>query len=63
MYVTINNTTGEPVSTQRSRDGNGNTNIEVLVGNVVAKRLANPGTEVNRAARAITGSRQSVIGR
>lgn len=63
VYVTINNTTGEPVSTQRSRDGNGNTNIEVLVGNVVAKRLANPGTEVNRAARAITGSRQSVIGR
>lgn len=63
VYVTINNTTGEPVSTQRSRDGNGNTNIEVLVGSVVAKRLANPGTEVNRAARAITGSRQSVIGR
>lgn len=63
VYVTINNTTGEPVSTQRSRDGNGNTNIEVLVGNVVAKRLASPGTEVNRAARAITGSRQSVIGR
>lgn len=63
VYVTINNTTGEPVSTQRSRDGNGNTNIEVLVGNVVAKRLANPGTEVNRAARAINGSRQSVIGR
>ena len=63
VYVTINNTTGEPVSTQRSRDGNGNTNIEVLVGNVVAKRLASPGTELNRAARAITGSRQSVIGR
>lgn len=63
VYVTINNITGEPVSTQRSRDGNGNTNIEVLVGNVVAKRLASPGTEVNRAARAITGSRQSVIGR
>ena len=63
VYVTINNTTGEPVSTQRSRDGNGNTNIEVLVGNVVAKRLASPGTEVNRAVRATTGSRQSVIGR
>lgn len=63
VYVTINNTTGEPVSTQRSRDGNGNTNIEVLVGNVVAKRLANPGTEVNRAVRATTGARQSVIGR
>lgn len=63
VYVTINNTTGEPVSTQRSRDGNGNTNIEVLVGNVVAKRLASPGTELNRAVRATTGSRQSVIGR
>ena len=63
VYVTINNTTGEPVSTQRSRDGNGNTNIEVLVGNVVAKRLASPGTEVNRAVRATTGARQSVIGR
>lgn len=63
VYVTINNTTGEPVSTQRSRDGNGNTNIEVLVGNVVAKRLANPGTELNRAVRATTGARQSVIGR
>ena len=63
VYVTINNTTGEPVSTQRSRDGNGNTNIEVLVGNVVAKRLASPGTELNRAVRATTGARQSVIGR
>lgn len=63
VYVTINNTTGEPVSTQRSRDGNGNTNIEVLVGSVVAKRLASPGTELNRAVRATTGSRQSVIGR
>lgn len=63
VYVTINNTTGEPVSTQRSRDGNGNTNIEVLVGNVVAKRLASPGTELNRAVRVTTGARQSVIGR
>ena len=63
VYVTINNTTGEQVSQQRSRDGNGNTRIDVLVGNVVAKRLASPGTELNRAVRATTGSRQSVIGR
>ena len=63
VYVTINNTTGEPVSTQRSRDGNGNTNIEVLVGNVVAKQLTSPGSNLNRAVRATTGSRQSVIGR
>ena len=63
VYVTINNTTGEPVSTQRSRDGNGNTNIEVLVGNVVAKQLTSPGSNLNRAVRATTGARQSVIGR
>lgn len=63
VNVVINNTTGEPVSTQRSRDGNGNTNIEVLVGNVAAKRLATPGTELNRAVRATSGARPSVIGR
>lgn len=63
VNVVINNTTGEPVSTQRSRDGNGNTNIEVLVGNVAAKQLASPGTNLNRAARATSGARPSVIGR
>lgn len=63
VYVTINNTTGEPVSTQRSRDGNGNTRIDVIVGNVAARQAITPGSNLNRAIRGATGSRQSVIGR
>lgn len=63
VYVTINNATGEPVSTQRSRDGNGNTRIDVIVGNVAARQAITPGSNLNRAIRGATGSRQSVIGR
>lgn len=63
VNVVINNTTGEPVSTQKSRDGNGNTNIEVLVGNAAARQAGTPGTNLNRAIRGTTGARQSVIGR
>ena len=63
VNVVINNTTGEEVSTQRSRDGNGNTRIDVMVGNVAAKQAITPGSNLNRAIRGTTGSRQSVIGR
>lgn len=63
VYVVINNTTGEQVSQQRSRDGNGNTRIDVLVGNVAARQAITPGSNLNRAIRGTTGSRQSVIGR
>lgn len=63
VNVVINNTTGEPVSTQRSRDGNGNTRIDVMVGNVAAQQAATPGSNLNRAIRGTTGARQSVIGR
>lgn len=63
VYVTINNTTGEQVSQQRSRDGNGNTRIDVLVGNVAARQAITPGSNLNRAIRGTTGARQSVIGR
>lgn len=63
VNVVINNTTGEDVSTQRSRDGNGNTRIDVMVGNVAAKQAITPGSNLNRAIRGTTGSRQSVIGR
>lgn len=63
VYITINNTTGEQVSQQRSRDGNGNTRIDVLVGNVAARQAITPGSNLNRAIRGTTGSRQSVIGR
>ena len=63
VNVVINNTTGEPVSTQRSRDGNGDTRIDVMVGNVAAQQAATPGSNLNRAIRGTTGARQSVIGR
>lgn len=63
VNVVINNTTGEPVSTQKSRDGNGNTNIEVLVGNAAARQAGTPGSNLNRAIRGTTGAHQSVIGR
>lgn len=63
VNVVINNTTGEQVSTQKSRDGNGNTRIDVMVGNVAAQQAATPGSNLNRAIRGTTGARQSVIGR
>lgn len=63
VNVVINNTTGEQVSTQKIRDGNGNTRIDVMVGNVAAQQAAKPGSNLNRAIRGTTGARQSVIGR
>lgn len=63
VNVNIVNSTGEKTATRTRSDNNGNKTIDVYVGDMAAKQMATPGTTLNRAVSAQTGTRRPAIKR
>ena len=63
VNVNIVNSTGQPAETRTRSDNNGNKTIDVYVGDMAAKQMATPGSTLNRAVSAQTGTRRPAIKR
>lgn len=63
VNVNIVNSTGQPAETRTRSDNHGNKTIDVYVGDMAAKQMATPGTTLNRAVSAQTGTRRPAIKR
>lgn len=63
VNVNIVNSTGQQTATRTRSDNAGNKTIDVYVGDMAAKQMATPGTTLNRAVSAQTGTRRPAIKR
>lgn len=63
VNVNIVNSTGQQASTRTRSDNHGNKTIDVYVGDMAAKQMATPGSTLNRAVSAQTGTRRPAIRR
>lgn len=63
VSVVIHNSTGQQATTKTRSDNHGNKTIDVFVGDMAAKQMATPGTTLNRAVSAQTGTRRPAIKR
>lgn len=63
VNVVIHNSTGQQATTRTTSDNYGNKTIDVYVGEMAAKQMATPGTTLNRAVSAQTGTRRPAIRR
>lgn len=63
VNVNIVNSTGQQATTRTRSDNHGNKTIDVCVGDMAAKQMATPGTTLNRAVSAQTGTRRPAIKR
>lgn len=63
VNVNIVNSTGQQATTRTRSDNHGNKTIDVYVGDMAAKQMATPGTTLNRAVSAQTGTRRPAIKR
>lgn len=63
VNVNIVNSTGQQTTTRTRSDNHGNKTIDVYVGDMAAKQMATPGTTLNRAVSAQTGTRRPAIKR
>lgn len=63
VNVNIVNSTGQQATTRTRSDNAGNKTIDVYVGDMAAKQMATPGTTLNRAVSAQTGTRRPAIKR
>lgn len=63
VNVNIVNSTGQQATTRTRSDNHGNKTIDVYVGDMAAKQMATPGTTLNRAVNAQTGTRRPAIKR
>ena len=63
MNVNIVNSTGQQAATRTRSDNHGNKTIDVYVGDMAAKQVATPGTTLNRAVSAQTGTKRPAIRR
>lgn len=63
VNINIVNSTGQQTATKTRSDNHGNKTIDVYVGDMAAKQMATPGTTLNRAVNAQTGTRRPAIKR
>ncbi|MBQ3170671.1 MAG: tape measure protein, partial [Mailhella sp.] len=63
VNVNIVNSTGQQAATRTRSDNHGNKTIDVYVGDMAAKQVATPGTTLNRAVSAQTGTKRPAIRR
>ena len=63
VQVNVYNNSSSQATVRQSKSSSGGKAIDVLIGDVVAKQMATPGTKLNRSVQSQTGSSQPVTRR
>ena len=63
IQVNVYNNSNSKAEVRQSTNSSGGKTIDVYIGDMVAKQMVTPGTKLNRAVSAQTGSTQSVVRR
>ena len=63
IQVNVYNNSNSKAEVRQSTNSSGGRTIDVYIGDMVAKQMVTPGTKLNRAVSAQTGSTQSVVRR